>query len=299
MKEKKDCKIVQDLLPNYIEKLTNEETNKFIEEHLKECDECQKVLENMQRNLNITTTNKDKKAVKYFKKYRKKLRILRIILLIILTIFIANTARKMIIISNISSKAEKNINYENYHRVTYSYNKDNTAISEIFSLGDKKKIILTKISKEGTKVTTMYATKKGKDENENERYNTNIYTITENSKTVKKDKDMGISADPQNVFHVENFLELLIVSIPASIKTTTYNGEKCYYVSNLQSVFTFESTALYVNKETGLPISAIACEVKNSDGGITRWPAADYVYEFNTVTETDFIEPDINEYEIQ
>ena len=25
MKEKKDCKIVQDLLPNYVEKLTNEE----------------------------------------------------------------------------------------------------------------------------------------------------------------------------------------------------------------------------------------------------------------------------------
>ena len=43
MKEKKDCKIVQDLLPNYIENLTNEETNKFIDEHLKECNECQKI----------------------------------------------------------------------------------------------------------------------------------------------------------------------------------------------------------------------------------------------------------------
>ena len=29
MKEKRDCKIVQDLLPNYIEKLTNEESNIF------------------------------------------------------------------------------------------------------------------------------------------------------------------------------------------------------------------------------------------------------------------------------
>lgn len=43
----------------------------------------------------------------------------------------------------------------------------------------------------------------------------------------------------------------------------------------------------------------MACEVKNSDGEITRWPAADYVYEFSTVTETDFIEPDISEYEVQ
>ena len=42
MKENRNCKIVQDLLPNYIEKLTTEETNQFIEEHLKECDECKK-----------------------------------------------------------------------------------------------------------------------------------------------------------------------------------------------------------------------------------------------------------------
>ena len=40
MKEKRDCKIVQDLLPNHVEKLTNEETNQYIEEHLKECKEC-------------------------------------------------------------------------------------------------------------------------------------------------------------------------------------------------------------------------------------------------------------------
>ena len=53
MKEKTNCKIVQDLLPNYIENLTNEETNRFIEEHLKECPECQKVLENMQNYSNL------------------------------------------------------------------------------------------------------------------------------------------------------------------------------------------------------------------------------------------------------
>ena len=44
MKEKTNCKIVQDLLPNYIENLTNEETNRFIEEHLKECPECHAII---------------------------------------------------------------------------------------------------------------------------------------------------------------------------------------------------------------------------------------------------------------
>ena len=53
MDKKKECKIVQDLLPNYIDKLTNEETNTFIEEHLKECDNCNKILADMQKNIEL------------------------------------------------------------------------------------------------------------------------------------------------------------------------------------------------------------------------------------------------------
>lgn len=86
MKEKRDCKIVQDLLPNYIEKLTNEETNAFIEKHLNNCDDCKKILENMKKDLNVNMTSKDKKAVKYFKKYKSKLKILKIAMVIILVI---------------------------------------------------------------------------------------------------------------------------------------------------------------------------------------------------------------------
>ena len=33
MKDNKNCKVVLDLLPNYIENLTNDETNNFIKEH--------------------------------------------------------------------------------------------------------------------------------------------------------------------------------------------------------------------------------------------------------------------------
>ena len=36
----KECKIVQDLLPNYLEKVTTEETNEFIENHIGKCKEC-------------------------------------------------------------------------------------------------------------------------------------------------------------------------------------------------------------------------------------------------------------------
>lgn len=86
MKEKRDCKIIQDLLPNYIEKLTNEETNNYIEEHLKECDECKKKVKNMQEDLNINGSKRDNREVKYIKKYSEKLRISKLIIIIILAI---------------------------------------------------------------------------------------------------------------------------------------------------------------------------------------------------------------------
>ena len=59
MNGKKDCVIVQDLLPNYIENLTNEETNKYIEEHLKGCTECKTVFENMKKKVDLTDEKKD------------------------------------------------------------------------------------------------------------------------------------------------------------------------------------------------------------------------------------------------
>ena len=98
MKEKRECKIVQDLLPNYIEKLTNEETNKFIEEHLKGCNECQKIFENMKKDFQVNATKRDNREVKYIKKYSSKLKILRNILLIIIILFVIIIGRKTIIL---------------------------------------------------------------------------------------------------------------------------------------------------------------------------------------------------------
>lgn len=89
MKEKRDCQIVQDLLPNYIEKLTNEETNLYIKEHLNECDECKSMLDNMQKDLKINNLKRDKREIKYIKIYNEKMRILKFIIIIILAIALA------------------------------------------------------------------------------------------------------------------------------------------------------------------------------------------------------------------
>lgn len=47
MKADAACSIVQDLLPNYIEKLTMDETNIIIEKHLKVCENCKAAYEQM------------------------------------------------------------------------------------------------------------------------------------------------------------------------------------------------------------------------------------------------------------
>lgn len=87
MKERRDCSIVQDLLPNYVEKLTNDETNNFIEEHLKDCKgDCNNVLQSMQKDLEIEKTKTDGKAVNFLKKYNRKLSTFSTILCVIIII---------------------------------------------------------------------------------------------------------------------------------------------------------------------------------------------------------------------
>ena len=311
MKEKRDCKIVQDLLPNYIEKLTNEETNKFIEEHLKECDECQKVLENMQKNLNITTTNKDKKAVKYFKKYRKKLRILRIILLIILTIFIVNTARKMIIIQSMQNKIMQYERVDNFYIKSYYYQGDIIYFSEIYNKGNKYKAKNSNLWFADNNTRLEIFEVYGNEENENWYRIDNYNDKDKAKKTATLNKD-GSSKTLKRIlgmsnFETNNFWELLLMAISSDISSESCNGKECYRIS--YTFFTVCPTTpilwqqehymqiYYLEKETGLPIRSI----NNRDVEINhgnKEQTLDFEYDFGNVTDDDIKEPNINEYEI-
>lgn len=70
---KRECKIVQDLLPNYVENLTDEVTNEYIQEHIKTCDECRKALESVNTDIQVEELNQDRE-IKYLKKVRSKIR---------------------------------------------------------------------------------------------------------------------------------------------------------------------------------------------------------------------------------
>ena len=92
MVNKRDCKIVQDLLPNYLEKLTNEETNHFIEEHLKECSECQSLLEEMKKQFSVNFEKRNNQDVEYIKKFKMKMSNLKLFATVMLIIAVVEVA---------------------------------------------------------------------------------------------------------------------------------------------------------------------------------------------------------------
>lgn len=88
MKKKEiKCSIVQDLLPNYIEKLTSEDTNKVMEEHLSVCEECKKTYNQMIAEVG-EIDKASKTELKFFKKI-KKTRLFAAAISIILTLILS------------------------------------------------------------------------------------------------------------------------------------------------------------------------------------------------------------------
>lgn len=83
---KKNCNIIKDLLPLYVDEVCSEDSKKIVEEHLKDCDNCQKELESI--NFYLQTSKLNEKNI--FKKFIKKInyKIIRNAILITLIIIL-------------------------------------------------------------------------------------------------------------------------------------------------------------------------------------------------------------------
>ncbi|MGE7925837.1 zf-HC2 domain-containing protein [Viridibacillus arvi] len=67
--------VFKDLVPSYIENLTSEETNKQIEKHMEQCEDCRQFVKDMQEDLLVGRTReqeKEDKNIDYLKKVRSK-----------------------------------------------------------------------------------------------------------------------------------------------------------------------------------------------------------------------------------
>lgn len=76
MKKNRMCVVVEDLLPTYLEGLTNDTTNKIIEEHMNECRKCREYKEDLLvSNVQLMKDEEDKtrKFKKVLSRYRYQL----------------------------------------------------------------------------------------------------------------------------------------------------------------------------------------------------------------------------------
>ena len=267
MKEKKECKVVQDLLPNYIEGLTTKETNEFIEEHLKDCIECQNVLKNMEDKLTLNKQKRDGREVDYIKKYSKKLKIwkkLILIVLVLLIIYAISVAYKLIILNKISEKNEENNNLDNY----YYFSIANNSLMEYFKKDSIIKINMRQAR--GNASITFW-----KDCNTGEQ----LMFINE---TKQYDKAEGgiLENIPISMLVSYDFTTNIMLAIHpfVFIGTQKYNDIECYKIK-------FNTVYEVISKDRGLLLYS-------NDGNNMR----NIQYKFNTVTDDDVAKPNLSEY---
>ena len=264
--EREECKKVQVLLKNYAKNSVDKETKEYIEEHVKICNTCKKMLKQFQKN-----TNEENKSRSF------KIKIIVIAILLIILIPVIMISRKIIIISNLENKSREYVNSNNFYAKVYSYSGDFTNINEHYKKDDKQ---LTKNRIfNGTYVSDFIYVK------ENEK--TDIYANIDGKKVANLDEDIDLFFMP-NTIEINNIWELMDISMYSKVETEECNGKNCYRISN-------KYCTLYLDKDTGL----IVREIRKFNEGDTVNMVLDYMYTFDNVKDTDFNRPNISEYTMQ
>ena len=121
MNNKIDCRIIQDLLPSYIDGLTSEYTNQAIEEHVEQCEPCKEMLQRMREPEN--RSEHTEQEVDIMKKIRNKMSYLIYIILVSIFIFALGVLTCALVYNRVVPK-----NYQ-----------------EVFSVDDAKYFIATDV----------------------------------------------------------------------------------------------------------------------------------------------------------
>lgn len=277
MKEKRNCKIVQDLLPNFIENLTSEETNEFIEEHLKECNDCKRDLENAKKDLK-SINKQDNKEINYIKSYNTRMKKMRYTLIIIIyaliIIILTFFGRRLIIFNSLANKLSKYPNSTNYYIRVYGYY-GHVAGPSKEEMWVKDGNVLIKYNDELTSILK-----------DGVYYD---YVIDENG--VEEDITDGMKENllwPKGFFDmIQDELKNPLNILKFSLKEVIVNGKKCYQISKNDE----SGTSYFLNKETGLIV-----RLEQLAGGMSRLSGdrseiqstlQDYKFEFDCVKDKD------------
>lgn len=291
--EKKECKIVQDLLMGYVEKSLTPESEKLVEDHIKSCPECQKKLAEIQDEM-----KGEKKQIDYLKKIRRKSRIKGILIAagILLLLLLGIYLYRFCILNSIFSKIGKAQQTENYYaQVVDTSNSNQASITKRWYKDGKYKEEFGVYNDQGyLPYMTTYG-EVGSDKR------TRIY---EQNKTVSYQQDNYVTTKDSIVTFgiftgVDKIgMKLILPFVFQSVKIDTYHVGRPYYVLKLGR------TEYWMSQETGFPIREITYS------GNTEYYAnsniikaihdrqTDYYYELGKVTDQDVTIPDVSQYQV-
>lgn len=215
-----------------------------------------------------------------------------IAILIVLAILIFIVARRVIIIKNLQEKISHYTNLTNYYEKVCQYQ------------GDNLSVVFETYMKDGKYVTIMEAKNGEKDKriiNYSDGQTINTYIENGEEKYAWLNSNgLPSPATVSNWLYTENIFQCILGAMQASIKEVEYNGRECYKIDNFHStssMYIDGNLSVYIDKETGLPLKVINGTA--TIDGKTYDLINEYIYEFNSITDSDLIEPDINQYIIK
>lgn len=305
MNNKEECEIVQDLLFGYVDGVLNNESKKLIEKHLIGCEKCQEKLKQIQADTKEKGV-KEKIELDYLKKIRRKTRVKSIFMasgIVILILFVV-FLNSFIKVKNITNKAKKTLQSNNYCKTTVERIVDNqTLVIKEYYKDGKSKSVWEIYTDDGVEIAMIqYATL-----NSNE-----LVTIYEKEKkaTIEKGsipeiKNKTNSLENSNIhLKMDNLFKEIKATFLYSIELNSYrNGKECYVIKEKNKKNT--NWEIWIDKETGLPVREINREsTKIFYAGTdivkdVRDDIKEYSYEFNTVTDEDVTVPDLSNYIVE
>lgn len=290
MEKNKECNIVKDLMPNYIDELLSSESKLFVEEHIGKCSKCKKVFTNMSEKLdeeNRNEKNKIDRDIKFAKKYNYKINILKLIIFVIITILVYLFLRNAIILIKLSRNAEHYFNLDNYYLKYYQYDLNTITIIESYNKEGKYLRKLTSYDKSNSEeIYIINELFDGKNSN---------YFYDNGKETFVAEKNIIPNMMPDSNYLTNDIFIFIKNCILCNIKSVYCNGVECYRLTNYYSSKlnnNDEDVYMYVDKQTGM-IVRISGEVTgqlDSNSKYTEYNMIqDFYYSFNSVEDTDLI----------
>ncbi len=254
---KKNCEIIKDLLPLYLDKVCSKESTTLVEEHLSTCHNCQNYLEGLKYNIKTNNT-KEKKVFKNFNKkiYLKILRNSIIITLVIILVIIS-----LGFIFNRSKVIEYN---DKMNIEVYSNNKNGWEFTFESNISGLVEGVRVNTTYEGENTNLIFIHLKSTlqdylERKENARIGTNInnlnykmidpkvkvrvYYTTEDLDKVKKASSKELEAIINNA-HLMFTQDLKTTKITCHLDAKEYEYSLTYYQVSDQIVDSVEDTSL-------------------------------------------------------